>query len=319
LSLITAATPLFSHPAQFAPTLQQIPGTNLKLKIPSDWKLEKAPGLSIGGYSLKHIGKPESVLSLSQSASPKQGHSCASLFGSMRAVFRNDKSTQIIGRPPFIHDRYFGSALSVDPELLLVCLSTGDAMLAVQIQLRSNGSPRPDIVTPVLAAIAEAATSQSKVVFSPGRVKLPLLGIEVPVQTGAWGVMTATDGFGTNDVLARAASSRSNELLVTPFFSKDPGTCTSLMANSLMAARSGATLVRGRNYGSAPWHPDAWEMFPPPFRALEAFVCRDVGQKSKLLVRIEYEKPKITAEDAQIVRQLLDDLGQAVDRKFSRK
>jgi len=234
-------------------------------------------------------------------------------------VFRNEKSAQIIGRPPFIPDRYFGSALSIDPELLLVCLNTGDAMVAVQIQLRSNGSPRPDIVTPMLAAIAEAAISQSKVIFNPGRVKLPLLGIEVPVRTGAWGVMTSTDGFGTNDVLGRAASSRSNELLVTPFFSRDPGTCISLMANSPAAAVPAATLVRGRKYGSAPWHPDAWEMFPPPFRALEAFVCRDVGPKSKLLVRIEYEKPKITTDDAQVVRQLLDDIGEAVDRKFSRK
>jgi hypothetical protein len=237
----------------------------------------------------------------------------------MREVFRNEKSAQIIGRPPFIPDRYFGSALSVDPENLLVCLNTGDGMVAAQIQLRSNGGPRPDIVTPMLAAIAEGAISQSKVVSSPAGVKLPLLGIEVPVRTGAWGVMTATDGFGTNNVLARAASSRSNELLITPFFSKDPGTCISLMANSPMGARSGATLVRGRRYGSAPWHPDAWEMFPPPSGALVAFVCRDVGQTSKFLVRIEYEKPKITAQDAQIVRQLLDDLGEAVDRKFSRK
>lgn len=233
---IAAATPLSSHPAQSTPTLQQIPGTNLTIKMPSDWKLEKAPGeWPSGGYSLQHIGKPESTLSLLQS---------------------------------------------------------GDAMVAVQIQLRSNGSPRPDIVTPMLAAIAEAAISQSKVIFSPGRVKLPLLGIEVPVRTGAWGVMTSPDGFGTSDVLGRAASSRSNELLVTPFFSRDPGTCISLMANSPAAAVPGATLIRDRKYGSAPWHPDAWEMFPPPFRALEAFVCRDVGQKSKLLVRIEYESRK---------------------------
>jgi hypothetical protein len=283
-----------------------------------DHPSEKAPRMSFGGYSLQHIGKPESILSLNQSGTFKHGHSCVSLIGSMREGFRNDNA-QIIGRPAFVHDRYFGSALGLDPEILLVCLVTGDTMVDVQIQFRSNGSPRPDIVTPMLAAIAEAAISQSLVIVSPGSVWLPRLDIEVPVRTGAWGVMTAIDGFGTNNVLARAASPRSNELSLTPFLLKGPGTCISLMANSLMAARTGATLVRGRRYGSAPWHPDAFEIFPPPFRALEAFVCRDVGQKSRLLVRIEYEKPKISAEDAQIVRQLLDDLGEAVDRKFSRK
>jgi hypothetical protein len=204
------------------------------------------------------------------------------------------------------------------PELQLACFHAGDGLISIQIQVRGNGTPRLNAVTDMLNAIADAAIKQAKLVSSPGRLKLPLLDIQIPVRTGTWGVISGTDAFGTHDVVSRAATSQTNGLFITPMFlGKDPLECRQLMANSPMTAGEPATLMRARRYGSPPWYPDAWETFPPPFRFLQAFVCRDIGEHTPLLVRIEYEKAKFTESDVAILHQLLDDIGAAVDRKVA--
>lgn len=77
--------------------------------------------------------------------------------------------------------------------------------------------------------------------------------------------------------------------------------------------------MRGSRPGGDKWHPDTWEQWPPPFKALQAFACRNVGTNSTLLARIDYEKQTVTNADRNTVRQILDNVGDAVDDKLRKQ
>jgi len=221
-------------------------------------------------------------------------------------------------RPKFIPDIYFGSMLFIE-NAQLTCLSTGDGFISVMIYLAKGEFPKPDVITEMLAAIAAAATEQAKAVTSPARLKLPLLGIEVPIRTDAWGIREISDNWGRNNVIGRVAKSHANELMITPFVLKAPGGCGLLMTGRPPVDQSYVILAKSRRYGGEQWHPDAWEQFPPPFKELEAYACHNLGQDSVLIARIDYEKNSVTETDAVVIRQLLDDIGEAVDRKLAHK
>jgi hypothetical protein len=291
---------------------QQISGTTLKVTLPPDWQVQTATS---GSPQLKHSKPPEYSLLVSQATTLSVGFSCINLLGSIQAS--PSSGTRLIARPAFIPNVYFGSVLVVSTAQL-TCLSMSDGLVGVMIQL-PRGEPRPEVLTPMLTALAEAGFKQSHSVSSPGRLKLPLLGIEVPIREGAWGIQNGTDVWGRNDILGRPAQPGRNELHITPFVFKAPGRCESLLTKFPNAATTGAVLAKGRNYGGARWYADALEQFPPPFKALQAYACRNVGRNSILLARIDYEKVEVTPEDRSTLRQLLEDIGDEVDRKLDGK
>ena len=107
-------------------------------------------------------------------------------------------------------------------------------MEASAIQSR-EGSAKPDVLTPMLGAIADAALKQSAAVSSPGRLKLPSLGIEIPLRGGTWGIRQTTDSWGQNYVLGRAAKAGSSEMNITPFLFRLPGRCENLASTPITA------------------------------------------------------------------------------------
>ena len=76
-------------------------------------------------------------------------------------------------------------------------------------------------------------------------------------------------------------------------------------------------LARGRHSGSAPWYADVLEQFAPPLENLEAFACRDLPSGGPLFASVQYELPALTARDTDVVRQVLDTVGEAYERKVS--
>src|SRR5262252_8218569 len=84
--LIVAETPLFSKPQRSLDSVQIIPGTQLKVRLPKDWRIEPAPKELNQPYALKHITPPEYALVVSQSNSVTQGHSCTSFMGAMQSI-----------------------------------------------------------------------------------------------------------------------------------------------------------------------------------------------------------------------------------------
>src|SRR5688572_5227808 len=287
----------------------QLPGTALRVQLPTGWRLDpprQPPQLHL----LTTTTEPRYELWVAQTVPKVGGHSCMDLIGSMQAI--RALGSSIRPRPSFMPDVYMGSILTMD-DVQLACLSTGENQVGVMIQARATNT-RPEALTPMLAAIADAALKQSAAVSSPGRVKLPLLGIEIPLRDGAWGVRETTDTWGRNDVLGRVAKSGNNEVNITPFIFRLPGRCENLGSTSPTGIPA-ATFVKERRYGGDRWYPGAWEQFPPPFKALVAYACRNVGPNSILIARIEYEKNAMPEADVTIIRQILDDIGNAAETR----
>jgi hypothetical protein len=218
----------------------------------------------------------------------------------------------VIPRPNFVPETYFGSVLVVQT-LQVACLSMGDTFFGVMISLKT-GAPMPGVLTELLTMVADAAREQALVITAPGRLWLPLLGIEIPIRADAWGFQQLSDTWGKTNVLGRTSKAHTNELMITPFIF--PGRCDTFMRTPPFG---NSKLEKGRNYGGDHWHPDALEQFPPPFKGLLAYACHNLGQNSVLMARIEYEKPVVTNADIAAIRQMLDDVGQAVDLKQAHK
>src|SRR5262245_9642929 len=230
-------------------TPKLIPNTTLRVAIPGDWRLETGQR---GSPQLKHARRPEYAITVSQSTAQTKGHSCMDLVGSMQSI--SALGGTVLKRPAFIPDVYFGSDFKV-PKSHLTCMSVGRGLISVMVQL-TRGDPKPEVLTTMLAAIADAGIKQSGAVSAPGSLKLPLLGIEVPVRSGAWGVGNVVDTWGTNDLLGRVAYPNGNEVHVTPFLFKLPGRCESLMVGPQFSS-AGRKVAKGRGYGGPRWHPDA--------------------------------------------------------------
>src|SRR5262249_12689959 len=148
--------------------LQLLFNTNLKVEMPSGWAMARTyplSALSSGTPQLEHIGKPVYQLTISQTMSKAEQHSCVNLVGFLKALPR--LGSTISPRPAFIPDVYFGSILEI-PEIQVTCLDAGDGEVAVTIRLL-EGDPKPDVLTAMLGQIAEAAFRESAAVSAPGR------------------------------------------------------------------------------------------------------------------------------------------------------
>jgi hypothetical protein len=308
--LIVAKTRLISGPQQTPEEVSIIPGTKLRIRLPKNWRIEPAPKELGQPYALKHMTAPQYAVVVSQSNPATQGHSCTGFIGSLLAI-RSVQGT-IVPRPNFVPEAYFGSVLEI-PGLQVTCLSMGNTLISVMIYLKI-GQPTPGVLTEILSIIADAAREQAIVVTAPGRLTLPLLNIEIPVRSDAWGYQQISDTWGKTNVLGRVSKARKNELMITPFIF--PGRCETFMITPPFGH---TTLVKGRNYGGDQWHADALETFPPPINALSAYACHNLERNSVLMARIEYEKPVIADSDVTIIRQMLEDIGQAIDLKYAGK
>lgn len=118
--------------------LQLLFNTNLKVEMPSGWALARTyplSALSSGPPQLEHIGKPVYQLTISQTMSRTEQHSCINLVGFLNALPRLGST---ISPPAFIPDVYFGSILEI-PEIQVTCLDAGDGEVAVTIRLPADG------------------------------------------------------------------------------------------------------------------------------------------------------------------------------------
>jgi hypothetical protein len=307
---MSAASSLYASPQRATEGGQLIPGTELKVLLPTDWRIEPAPKELGQRYALKHVKAPEYAVVFGQSKPGIQGHSCTEFTGAMLA----DRSVgaTVIPRPNFVPETYFGSVLVI-PNLHVACLDMGDTLFSVMIYLKT-GAPMPGVLTELLTMVADTAREQALVITAPGRLWLPLLGIEIPIRADAWGFQQISDTWGKTNVLRRTSKAHTNELMITPFIF--PGHCNTFMRTPPFG---GSKLEKNRNYGGDHWHPDALEGFPPPFKGLLAYACHNLDQYSVLMARIEYEKPVVTDADMAVIRQMLNDIGQAVDLKQAHK
>jgi hypothetical protein len=313
IAIIAAAVflgfPIEASPQSASPT-QAIPLTNVQMALPDGWKVANA---STGppGPVLKHLSNPQYELQIRQNGPNADAHSCMNMIGSMKAFLT---SAELRPRPLFIPDMYVGIMLEV-PKAQLTCVNTGDSVIAVMIFLPS-GESKPQVFTELLRQFGNAALKQSNAVKGPGHLRLPSLATEMQLPSGTWAVQEIKDQSGTDDLISRQGGGGIKELEITPMI-KTPARCESLMAFPKDLDTTKQKVVQNPAYVGPGWYPVALVQYPPPLKSLQAYTCRNIGNKSVLFTRIDYEGENLDGADEQIVKQMLINVGEAVQRTRS--
>jgi hypothetical protein len=187
------------------------------------------------------------------------------------------------------------------------CIDMLGALMSLrQLQLRL--APRPEFI-PAAYGRFIADGGQFQLACLPTGVGL--LGIDLPLTDGAWGLQTVKDAAGTREVLQRVAAPPRHELVISFIAFPLPARCDAFMRST---GRSGQTTRQvDRLYGGPSWQADAIEQFPGERKALQVFVCRDGANERILVSRIDYEGTEIGEDDRIVVRRVLEDAGNAWD------
>jgi hypothetical protein len=303
--IVVAAAALLEPRLQSPVTPQAQEAAVLNVVPPAGWTAQTE---ALGQLELTHAGPPAYWLTVQPSTARAPVRSCMAILGLL-----TDPGTgaKLADRPGFIPSDFFGSVLRLDKSYF-TCLAAGSGYVGVWIHLK-NDDPRPSVVTPALLAIAKAALELYPSVAAPVTLKLPVLGIEIPLRRGAWGVRSLAETWGTADLIGRRGAAGSNEVYVTAFAAQPPEDCASLMSRPAIRGALSSPAKDG-TYGGSRWWPDAAEQLMPPMNSLMAFACRPLASGA-LMVRIDYEKHSVTGEDRQLLKGMLDDIGDALDRK----
>jgi hypothetical protein len=288
-----------------SPPLQTVPGTTLRVRLPAGWVVSRGRGPLDG---LRYSAGPPYEIAAGQPNPNMQGESCIDMLGALMSL--RQLQLRLAARPEFIPAAY-GHVIAEGGQFQLACLPTGVGPFGVTITLRS-GSPRPEVLTPLLTVLADAVLADTRPRTSGTQMRLPMLGIDLPLRDGAWGLQTVKDAAGTREVVQRAAAPPRHELVISFIAFPLPARCEAFMRST---GRSGQTTRQvNRLYGGPSWHADAIEQYPGERQALQVFLCRDGANGRILVSRIDYEASEIREDDRIVIRRMLEDAGHAWDR-----
>jgi TonB family protein len=294
-----------------------VPGTTLKIDLPAGWRI----GPPRTGYPptdvLWHDANPrysvqvsEGVTGLATTPQETANSSCNLFLGVMLSIPAAKTSTRI-SRPAYFPDTYYGSVVELPGKLWLGCVNAGSRIVAVTINLK-DGQPQPELLTPLLKNISEAAFSGQTFIEPPGRVHLKLLDLDVPVPKGKWSAQESNNSIaGRNDMVVRVLGK--TELSITPLINPFPGPCSFAGADG----KTAGSVVNNPSYVSQMWSPAALVQLPPPETFVTAIVCRDIGSGRSLMAQIMEEGQAIPEADYDVISGLLDGIANAVDAKIS--
>lgn len=320
--IVALACAIVASVAALAPGLHAqaqvtIPRTELRVVLPEGWRVVP----SADGVHTAQLRLANSLVELKvQYGAPRAigtAPSCISLFGTVNALAPNGPFEK---RPAHVPPPFFGTVLAATHAAPsptrgeVACLTTATHQLVVTIQYPADSKPDPPRVTPMLLALARAVGSKE----GPKEtvLKLGVLEIEIPAGEDRWAAhLEDTPPSGKRDVLVRSSTAGHPELQIR-FFRPGPGKCDALIRER-QSQWGKPMLARGRQYGGPPWYADALEQFAPPLEHLEAFACRDMPSGGPLFASIRYELRELTSRDTGIVRQVLDAVGVAYERKVS--
>jgi len=232
---------------------------------------------------------------------------CNTLFNVMASTknTHNEPLSVSEARPDYVPEEYYGRALVAEPATkhvaVFICLDGGSSNLVLQI------SPVPEAadgnkVTPMLRSIADSARLRSTLVYAPGSLHLPLLGVTASISSGAWAVGVFANGPGQKkrDLVYRTSGTIGLEII--PFLA--PITCSDYL-------KKNRPVTKNPRYLSAKWEPIAWED-QKPNGGMDLVVCRQFAPAKALVAAMQYQSDKVSAEDAIAIAKMLDEIGDAV-------
>lgn len=302
-----------------------VPGTTLKIDLPAGWSIGPPPA----GYPptdvLWHDTNPRYSVQVNEgvtglTTTPQEvAHSSCNMFLAMMLSMPAARTANRISRPAYFPDTYYGLVLVLSEaigkmelpgKLWLGCVNAGSRIVGVTINLK-EGQPQPELLTPLLKNISEAAFSGQTFTEPPGRVHLKWLDIDVPVPKGKWSAQESnTSSAGRNDLVVRVLGK--TELSIMPLIYLFRGPCSFAAADG----KTTGSVVNNPRYVSQLWLPAALVQLPPSETFVTAIVCRDIGSGRSLIAQVMEEGQVIPETDYDVISGLLDGIANAVDQKI---
>jgi hypothetical protein len=284
----------------------RVPGTSLLVSLPAGWEIATARPGGLNPMAVHYKGSPGYDVTVRQNDNMPHAEAVMSLpfecdffFGALQAALK----FQLVQRPDFIPEEYYSRVLMPAPpnqgEVIATCLYLGNSALAFMVRPAPNSSDESKL-TPLLRAIADSGKKTSTLLYAPGSLKLPVLGVTALMSSGIWaaGTTTLPTSSGKIDLLIRVSGT--SELKVLPKVL--PGTCS---------LENNPNHKKAPPYVSAQWEPFAWEA-PAPNGQLELAVCRQIAPAKMLLVNMEYGASAVPAKDTAGIATALDEIAEAI-------
>jgi hypothetical protein len=225
---------------------------------------------------------------------------------------------QLLERPEYIPKEYYPQILVVpaqqgkSDEGMFTCLSLGNSNVTVMVMPDPDASDGPKL-TPVLQAIANSARPSSTLVYAPGTINLPVLGVTVTITSGAWGVKT---------VALPSPPSKQYDLLVRSTDPAELKLIPTLIDGICSVGLTAAPPRKNPRYVTAEWEPVALEVLrqQDPLNKLQLTVSRQISPTRALGVTVFYQSEQVPATDAPSIAAQLEQIAQAIirDSKLSR-
>lgn len=295
----------------------RLEGTSFSVSLPPDWEIAPAKLKALTSTAIHYKGEPAFEITVIQNDKTPNAQSvglpfeCDFLFSVLQAASNAKRGNntnqsagaQTVSRPDFIPEEYY-SRMMVNPPTdqggsITTCLYLGNSQLAIMVR-PAPGPADGAKLTPVLHAIADSAKRTSTLLYAPGSLKLPILGITAWISSGIWAAGTASlpAPIGTRDLLVRVSGA--SELKIMPIISA--GTCS---------LRQNPSHNEAPPYISSKWEPASLEASAPNGK-LQIMVCRQIAPAKVLQMQMLYEAPEVPATDAAAIATVLDDIAQSI-------
>ena len=285
---------------------QAIPGTPLRVVIPQGWHIEGAQSAS--PPKIVHDGEPPYSVGIVFAALRK---SCARQLADTEIRVRqnrgrdpNQPALTLAAPPSFIPEQFAPVAAFMGRDIF-ACMDLGTSTLGVIVT--PLGDSQDLLVRPVLEALAKAALTQAEYISAPASATLPVLGIEVKMESGQYFVQPFTIKGKPRDTIVRLNSAVPLEISFIELKPTDSRGCPALNGlSSQMSVRKNPPYVQGR------WYPSAWEWAPQ--EQLLANACYEASPQLLIVAWISYGKAEVGEQDASLIRELLGRVADSVDR-----
>jgi len=300
----------------------RLDGTSLSVSLPPGWELApaKLPGLTPTAIHYKAEPGFEVTVRQNGSFSPATavglpfecGPPLQTILFSMEEMQKQNgdasSGVQLLPRPDYIPQEYYSRILTVPgskggPAAMAGCLYLGNSNISFDVVPAPSPSDGAKL-TPILQSIADSGKKISTLLYAPGSLRLPILGVTVSMTSGTWaiGAITLPNLVGQRDLLVRGAGIANLKLMP----SVTSGTCP-------VAMKSIPNQRKNPPYVSSAWEPLAGErLMKNPTEKIELMVCRQIAPVKILLVVMSYGSESVPDGDTLLIARALDDVADAV-------
>jgi hypothetical protein len=243
-------------------------------------------------------------------------YECDSMFEVMRRV-SNGKTGSLLPRPEYIPQEYYSRILAAKPvenhTAIFACLYLGSSNVTIEIRpapTAANGAK----LAAMLQSIVDSSKQKSTLLYAPGRLELPSLGVTASFNHGTWAIGQRTNpAVGQVDLLIRTGGVSELKIMPAIISGRCPDVLNGAMQAKIQSDSSKPVQLKAPSFVSPAWEQSAIELQPHDGAGqILITVCLQLSQSKVLDVTLFYGSEEVPQSDAPFLAEALDEIAAAV-------